>query len=344
MSAPVATLAAAAEKAPHIPVLLDEVVAALAPKSGDVHIDGTFGAGGYSAAILATGASVIAIDQDPDAIANGAAMVAAQDGRLTLVHGRFSTLDVAAAQNGSPQVQGVTLDIGVSSMQIDQAERGFAFGQDGPLDMRMAQDGESASEWIDRASEEEIADTLFLYGEERQSRRVARAIVAARPIARTGELAAVVRKALGHRPGAPKDPATRSFQAIRILINDELGELERGLEAAERVLAPGGRIAIVAFQSLEDRIVKQFLRTRSGADGHGSRHLPPQAATGPAPTFTSVGKAIRPGAAELARNPRARSATLRTAIRTDAPAWSLSAGGVSAGADGAAPLGGRGRS
>lgn len=307
---------------PHIPVLLDEVVAALAPRAGETHIDGTFGAGGYSRALLASGARVIAIDRDPDAIAAGAVLVADAQGRLRLVAGRFSQLDRIAAEAGEPVVDGVTLDVGVSSMQLDQAERGFAFSSDGPLDMRMAQDGETAAEWIDRASEEEIADALYLYGEERQSRRVARAIVAARPLTRTAQLAAVVRRALGYHAGAPKDPATRSFQAIRIVVNDELGELERGLEAAERVLAPGGRIAIVAFHSLEDRIVKQFFKQRSGAQGAGSRHLPEVAANGPAPTFASVGKAQRAGADELARNPRARSATLRTAIRTAAPAWS----------------------
>jgi 16S rRNA (cytosine1402-N4)-methyltransferase len=310
----------------HIPVLMDEVVAALAPAEGQAIIDGTFGAGGYSRALLETGANVIAIDRDPDAIADGQAMVAEFAGRLTLVAGTFSELDRHAAEAGCAQVDGVTLDIGVSSMQLDQARRGFAFSLDGPLDMRMQQEGETAAEWIDRASESDIADTLYLYGEERQSRRVARAIVAARPITRTGELATVVRKALGYRPGAPKDPATRSFQAIRIVVNDELGELERGLEAAERALAPGGRLAIVSFQSLEDRIVKQFLRQRSGGLGSGSRHLPPQAATGPAPTFADVGKAVRPGQAELARNPRARSATLRTAVRTSAPAWSTVSG------------------
>lgn len=312
----------------HVPVLLDEVLAALAPQPDEVVIDGTFGAGGYSRAILAKGADVIAIDRDPDAVANGQALVEEFGGRLTLVSGTFSRLDEHAVAVGHPAVAGVTLDIGVSSMQLDQAQRGFAFSLDGPLDMRMQQDGETAAEWIDRASEGEIADTLYLYGEERQSRRVARAIVAARPIGRTSELASVVRKALGYRPGAPKDPATRSFQAIRIAVNDELGELERGLEAAERILAPGGRLAIVSFQSLEDRIVKQFLKQRSGGEGAGSRHLPPQAASGPAPTFSGVAKPVRPGDAELARNPRSRSATLRTAVRTSAPAWStLSANG-----------------
>ena len=305
----------------HAPVLLDEVIAALAPQAGDIMVDGTFGAGGYSRALLARGAKVVAIDRDPDALAGGVSLVEEADGRLVLVAGRFSMLDRIAAEAGHDAVAGVTLDVGVSSMQLDEAERGFAFSQDGPLDMRMAKDGETAAEWIDRSSEEEIADTLYLYGEERQSRRVARAIVAARPMSRTGELAVVVRKALGYRPGAPKDPATRSFQAIRIAVNDELGELERGLEAAERALAPGGRLAVVSFHSLEDRIVKQFLRLRSGAQGAGSRHLPQVAATGPASTFATVGKPQRAGEVELARNPRARSATLRTAVRTDAPAW-----------------------
>ena len=305
----------------HAPVLLDEVIAALAPQAGETIIDGTFGAGGYSRALLASGAKIIAIDQDPDALAGGISLVEEADGRLVLVAGRFSGLDRIAGDAGHDSVDGVTLDVGVSSMQLDEAGRGFAFSYDGPLDMRMAQYGETAAEWIDRSSEEEIADSLYLYGEERQSRRVARAIVAARPMTRTGELAAAVRKALGYRPGAPKDPATRSFQAIRIAVNDELGELERGLEAAERALAPGGRLAVVSFHSLEDRIVKQFLRARSGAQAAGSRHLPQASATGPAPTFSDVGKPQRASEAELARNPRARSATLRTATRTDAPAW-----------------------
>lgn len=317
--------------APHVPVLLDEVIEALAPGEGEWHLDGTFGAGGYTRAILAAGANVVAVDRDPDAIAGGADLVAASGERLVLVHGRFGDLDVIAADVGHARLDGVTLDIGVSSMQLDQAERGFAFSADGPLDMRMQQDGESAAEWIDRADEAEIADALYLYGEERQSRRVARAIVAARPLKTTGELAAVVRRALGHRPGAPKDPATRTFQAIRIVVNDELGELERGLEAAERALKPGGRIAIVSFHSLEDRIVKRFFRTRSGADGAGSRHRP-ETGSGPQPTFAAVAKARRAGEAEIARNPRARSATLRSAVRTTAPAWNSKTEDVGRGA------------
>ncbi|MEQ1726216.1 MAG: 16S rRNA (cytosine(1402)-N(4))-methyltransferase RsmH [Sphingopyxis sp.] len=313
---------AAPTPAAHIPVMLDEVVAALSPKAGEVHVDGTFGAGGYTQRILASGARVIAIDRDPDAIAGGQALVTEAEGRLALVPGVFSDLVEIAERAGHAQVDGVTLDIGVSSMQIDQAARGFAFAKDGPLDMRMSQAGASAADWVNTADEAEIADVLYRYGEERQSRRVARFIVAARPLARTGELANVVRRALGYRPGAPKDPATRSFQAIRIAVNDELSELERGLDAAERALAPGGRLAIVTFHSLEDRIVKLFFRTRSGAAGGTSRHMPMSTDDGPAPTFSHVAKPVRASEAECARNPRARSATLRAAVRTSAPEWS----------------------
>jgi 16S rRNA (cytosine1402-N4)-methyltransferase len=216
------------------------------------------------------------------------------------------------------------MDIGVSSMQLDQAERGFAFSAEGPLDMRMSQDGPSAADFVNEADEQDIADVLYTYGEERQSRRVARAIVAARPLATTGDLARVVRKALGYRPGAPKDPATRSFQAIRIHVNAELSELEAGLSAAETLLGDGGRLAVVSFHSLEDRIVKRFLRDASATAG-GSRYLP-EASAAPA-TFRAVSKGIRAGEAELARNPRARSATLRHAVRTGAPAR-IRAGGA----------------
>jgi len=299
--------------APHIPVLLAEVVAALAPAPGEVMVDATFGAGGYTRAILQTGATVIAFDRDPDAIREGRA--AGIEG-LTLVHSDFSAMEAAI----DAPVDGLTMDIGVSSMQLDQAERGFSFQSDGPLDMRMAQDGPSAADFLNTADEEAIADVLYHYGDEPKSRRVARAIVAARPLTRTSELAAVVRKALGHRPHDKKDPATRTFQAIRIHVNRELGELADGLAAAERLLKPGGRLAVVTFHSLEDRMVKRFLRERSGNTPGGSRHLPQAGATR-APSFERVGRGIRAGEAELARNPRARSATLRTAIRTAAPAW-----------------------
>ena len=299
--------------APHIPVLLDEVVAALAPAPGEVMVDATFGAGGYTRAILKTGATVIAFDRDPDAIREGRA--AGIEG-LTLVHSDFSAMEAAI----DAPVDGLTMDIGVSSMQLDQAERGFSFQSDGPLDMRMAQDGPSAADFLNTADEDAIADVLYQYGDEPKSRRVARAIVAARPLTRTGELAAVVRKALGHRPHDKKDPATRTFQAIRIHVNRELGELADGLAAAERVLKPGGRLAVVTFHSLEDRMVKRFLRERSGNTPGGSRHLP-QAGAARAPSFETVGRGIRAGETEVARNPRARSATLRTAIRTAAPAW-----------------------
>ena len=306
--------------APHIPVLLDEVVTALAPAPGEVMVDATFGAGGYSRALLERGVRIYAFDRDPDAQRDGAGMVAEHDGALLLIPAAFSRLDSELERIGAPPVDGVVFDIGVSSMQLDQAERGFSFQGDGPLDMRMSQDGPSAADFVNTADEEEIADVLFQYGEERQSRRVARAIVAARPLTRTGELAAVVRRALGHRPHDKKDPATRAFQAIRIHINRELGELADGLMAAERALRPGGRLAVVTFHSLEDRMVKRFLRDRSGAAPSGSRHLP-VASDSRAPSFEKVGRAVRAGEAELARNPRARSATLRTAWRTAAAAW-----------------------
>lgn len=307
--------------APHIPVLLEEVLAALAPAQGSVIVDATFGAGGYTRALLNAGATVHAFDRDPDAIAAGRTWPETRETppRLVLHPRRFSEMVSALADSGIARVDGIAMDIGVSSMQLDQPGRGFAFAADGPLDMRMSQDGPSAAEFVNMAPEGEIADVLYRYGEERQSRRVARAIVAARPLETTGQLAHVVRKALGYRPGAPKDPATRSFQAIRIHVNAELDELEAGLSAAEALLRSGGRLAVVSFHSLEDRIVKQFLREASGALSAGSRHLP---ASRPAfaPTFAQVGKAIRPSEAELARNPRARSATLRSATRTEAPA------------------------
>ena len=318
---------------PHIPVLLEEVIAALAPSPGAVIVDATFGAGGYTRALLDAGATVHAFDRDPDAIAAGrlwAETLPDSGGhppRLILHPRRFSEMVSALAEVGVASVDGVVMDIGVSSMQLDQPQRGFAFASDGPLDMRMAQDGPSAADFVNNADEAEIADVLFRYAEERQSRRVARAIVAARPLSTTGELARVVRRALGYHAGAPKDPATRSFQAIRIHVNGELEELEAALHAAEVLLTPGGRLAVVSFHSLEDRIVKQFLKAASGAVAATSRHVP-MAGNAPVAVFGAISKAIRAGEAELARNPRARSATLRHATRTPAsarhsqtPAW-----------------------
>ncbi|WP_336950536.1 MULTISPECIES: 16S rRNA (cytosine(1402)-N(4))-methyltransferase RsmH [Sphingobium] len=300
----------------HVPVLIDEVLDALAINPGEAHVDGTFGAGGYSSAMAEKGAKVFAFDRDPDAIREGQAL--ADEKGITLIAGEFSRMEELLAERGVTSVAGVTLDIGVSSMQLDRPERGFSFQGDGPLDMTMSQSGMNAADFLNNAPEEEIANVLYRYGEEPRSRRVAKAIVEARPLERTGQLANVVRKALGYKPHDKKDPATRTFQAIRIHVNRELEELERGLEAAEAILEEGGRLAVVTFHSLEDRIVKQFLRNRSGGEAGGSRHMP-QRQTGPLPTFAKPAKAVRPGEAELARNPRARSATLRSAIRTSAP-------------------------
>ena len=305
--------------APHIPVLLDEVIAALDPQPGDVVIDATFGAGGYTRALLERGATVHAFDRDPDAIAAGEAWpeTKVDPPRLVLHPHRFSEMAEVMTAAGVARVDGIVMDIGVSSMQIDQAHRGFAFSSDGPLDMRMSQDGESAADFLNTADEKSIADVLYLYGEERQSRRVARAIVAARPLETTGELALIVRKALGYKPHDKKDPATRTFQAVRIHINGELDELSHGLSAAERLLCEGGRLAVVSFHSLEDRIVKRFLREASSTPS-ASRHVPLAAQDDP--VFLQVSKAIKPGEAEIERNPRARSSVLRHATRTAVPA------------------------
>jgi 16S rRNA (cytosine1402-N4)-methyltransferase len=294
----------------------------LAPRDGAYYIDGTFGGGGYSQAILdSADCRVLGIDRDPDAISRGAALVARYAGRLTLVEGRFSQLDLLLENSGETGSDGVVLDLGVSSFQLDEAERGFSFRADGPLDMRMGRDGASAADLVNTAEESTLVDIIGTLGEERFARRVARAIVAARPIARTSELAQAVARALG--PAAarqPIHPATRTFQGLRLHINDELGELERGLAAAERVLRPQGRLAVVAFHSLEDRIVKRFLAERSHAAPQGSRHAP-ERRDHRAQTFRLLGSRPRmPGAAEIARNPRSRSARLRVAERTSSSA------------------------
>jgi 16S rRNA (cytosine1402-N4)-methyltransferase len=310
---------AATSRSAHVPVLIDEVIAALGIHDGDAVVDGTFGAGGYTRAMLRAGAGrVIAFDRDPDAIEEGRSLV--PDPRLTLVNDRFSQMDRVLAERGIGTVDAIALDIGVSSMQLDRAERGFSFSTDGPLDMRMEQAGLSAADFLNQADEAEIARVLREYGEEPRARAIARAIIAARPVERTAELAAIVRRAAGFRPGQKSDPATRTFQAIRIHLNAELDELEQGLEAAERALKPGGRLAVVTFHSLEDRIVKRFFRERSGGTPAGSRHRPVLAASND-PSFDRVAKPVSPTERELAGNPRSRSARLRSAVRTSAPAW-----------------------
>jgi 16S rRNA (cytosine1402-N4)-methyltransferase len=310
----------ASAPSPHVPVLLDEVIAALEPAPGELIVDGTFGAGGYTRALLDAGANVHAFDRDPTALDNaqGWPELTENPPRLVLHRRPFAEMADALAEVGVTQVQGIVLDIGVSSMQLDQAERGFSFAADGPLDMRMDPDLPSAAEFLNSADEAEIADVIYHYGEERQSRRIARAIVAARPLETTGQLARLVRKATGYKPHDKKDPATRTFQAIRIHINGELDQLREALFAAERLLAEGGRLVVVSFHSLEDRIVKRFLRDASGQVGGGSRHLPLREL--PPTTFHKPSRAVRAGEAELARNPRARSAILRAATRTGEPA------------------------
>jgi 16S rRNA (cytosine1402-N4)-methyltransferase len=308
----------------HISVLGREAVEMLLPRAGGIYVDATFGAGGYSRMILATeGTRVIGIDRDRTAVAAGADLVEASGGRLTLVEDRFSQLaDVCAAQ-GEPLVDGVVMDVGVSSMQLDQAERGFSFRFDGPLDMRMGQHGPTAADVVAKTSEADLANIIYIFGEERHSRAVARAIVAARKeadITTTKQLVDIVTKVVWAKPGEIH-PATRTFQALRIFVNEELDELHIALAAAERVLKPGGRLAVVSFHSLEDRIVKNFLVERSKTGG-GSRHLPEIAQS--APRFTLVNKRpVTAGAAELASNPRARSAKLRGAERTDTPAQGM---------------------
>jgi 16S rRNA (cytosine1402-N4)-methyltransferase len=306
----------------HIPVLGAEAVAMLKPRDGGIYVDATFGAGGYSRAILdAADTRVIGIDRDRTAIAGGFDLVDSSNGRLTLVEDRFSNLAEVCAAQGASRVDGVVMDVGVSSMQVDEAGRGFSFRLDGPLDMRMGHDGPTAADVVARASEADLANIIYIFGEERHSRAVARAIVAARkdsPVTTTRALAEIVSKVVWAKPGEIH-PATRTFQALRIFVNEELDELHLALSAAERVLNPGGRLVVVSFHSLEDRMVKNFLTAR-GKTGGGSRHLPEVAQV--TPSFRILTKRpVIAGDDEVRANPRARSAKLRAAERTDAPAF-----------------------
>jgi 16S rRNA (cytosine1402-N4)-methyltransferase len=309
----------------HVPVMRAEMLDTLAPKDGEIHLDCTFGAGGYSRAILeAANTRVYAIDRDPEAITAGAALVAAFPGRLTLLQGRFADMEELLARTGIDRVDGVVLDIGVSSMQLDEGERGFSFAKDGPLDMRMSQEGPSAADVVNTAPYTQLTRIIGVLGEEHHARAIARAIERERaksPILTTRALAEIVERASGGAKGRIH-PATRTFQALRIHVNGELEELAEGLAAAERLLKPGGRLAVVTFHSLEDRIAKRFLAERSGQTGGPSRHAPE--VTGPSPSFELLFKGHREASAdEIAVNPRARSAKLRAAIRTAAPAIAL---------------------
>jgi len=303
----------------HVPVLLDEVRAFLAPRDGGIYLDGTFGGGGYAAAILeAATCTLWAIDRDPEAIARGADLAARYPGRLHLVPGRFGEMLSLLAGSGVTTLDGVVLDLGLSSFQIDDAARGFSFRADGPLDMRMGRDGTTAADLVNALPERELADILFEFSEERQSRRIARAIVAARagaPITTTARLAAIIRAVVPpDRSGI--DPATRSFQALRIRVNDELGEIERALSQAATLLAGEGRLVVVSFHSLEDRLVKRFMTELTGRSPAPSRHDPRGLDARPAADFRLLTpRPVRPGAAELARNPRSRSARLRAVQR-----------------------------
>ena len=332
----------------HIPVLLSEIVACLAPKDGELYIDGTFGAGGYSRAILeAADCRILAFDRDITAVR--AAPVQDFPNRLRVLNIPFSRMDEFARLEETPNrspliegpfVDGVVLDIGVSSMQLDQAERGFSFQNDGPLDMRMSAaidpltsepadtgNGESAADFINTADEETIANVIYTYGEEHKSRAIARAIVKTRtdkPFTRTLELADLVLGVFHGREVDGRHPGTRTFQALRIYVNDELGELAKGLSDAERILKPGGRLVVVTFHSLEDRIVKRFFSSRSGKESRGSRHLPEQSIKSATPSFRIINsRPLTPSKGELDLNPRARSARLRSAVRTEAPSWPL---------------------
>jgi 16S rRNA (cytosine1402-N4)-methyltransferase len=315
--------------APHIPVLARAVIEQLSPRDGGVYLDGTFGAGGHTRLILqAASCRVVSLDRDQSAIALGADLVAQSDGRLVLMQERFSEIESAVRANGVTHLDGILLDLGVSSMQLDQAERGFSFRNDGPLDMRMGRDGPSAADLVAHATERDLAAIIATLGEERFARAVARAIVRARadsPIETTGALADIISRVVRSKPGEIH-PATRTFQALRMFVNDELGELATALQAAEQVLAPDGRLAVISFHSLEDRIVKQFFAQRGKAPAV-SRHQP--LIGGPAPSFRILTtKAIVADAEEIAENPRARSAKLRAGTRTDAAPMQLAVTGL----------------
>jgi len=320
-----AHMAAVGGPARHIPVMLSEVLHALEPKSGAIIVDGTFGAGGYSKAILeAAECEVFAIDRDPEAVAAGRALAAKFPGRLKLVAGRFGAMDEIVNRQGIEAVDGVALDLGVSSMQLDEPQRGFSFMKEGPLDMRMGKEGPSASDIVNELSAGELAEIIGKLGDEGRSRAIAKAIVARRaeaPIETTKELSDIVARVLGRKRDEAKHPATRTFQALRLYLNDELDELARGLSAAERLLKAGGRLVVVTFHSLEDRIAKRFFASRSTPAPRGSRHLPETSDAAFAPSFRLLNRhPIEPNQSEIRRNPRARSARLRAAERTAAPA------------------------
>jgi 16S rRNA (cytosine1402-N4)-methyltransferase len=323
-----AHMAAVGGPARHIPVMLSEVLHALEPKSGAIIVDGTFGAGGYSKAILeAADCKVVAIDRDPESIAAGYALAAEFPSRLKLVTGRFGAMDEIVKREGADTVDGVALDLGVSSMQLDEPERGFSFMKEGPLDMRMGKEGPSAYEIVNTLSAGELAEIIGRLGEEGRSRAIAKAIVARReeaPILTTKELSDIVARVLGRKRDEAKHPATRTFQALRLYLNEELDELARGLSAAERLLKAGGRLVVVTFHSLEDRIAKRFFASRSAPAPRGSRHLPESSGPDLAPSFRLLNRRpIEPNQTEIRQNPRARSARLRAAERTAAPAHAL---------------------